>query len=220
MVKIVICVDDVNNQEGYEPNENMLKLIEDYGVNFSCFIPASFRGQELTRDFVEQMVARPNFEICAHGLNHDREMDSMEFADLQPQEIKDKLVNMNQIWLKLGYSPMVYKSPGWCTPLYVYDILRELEYDIVCDHFQGVPTKYKEIWRIPYDYSIDNLPKDIENNDNVIVLQSHISPITPDGKNGNKNIWNETNTLKFRLWLDDLINTKTKVEFIKIGDIL
>lgn len=208
-------VDDVNQEKGYRPNDNMLKLIEDYGIKFSLFIPASFRGNEITKEFIDEIQSNNNFEICAHGLLHDindNPPNAQEFKDLSQDEIKSKMVNINQIWSKNKYKPKVWKSPGWSTPLYIYDYLREYKYTSLCDHFiDDTYRMYNNIKRIPYHNSIDNLPKVVTKD--LLILQSHISSI-----GGSENIWNDENTIKFGLWLEDLM-LKVDVEFIFIGEI-
>jgi len=218
MVKIIIMVDDINQEIAYQPNQNMLDLINDYGCKFSLFVPAKFKGKELPPDFVSSLINNPNFEICAHGLKHDTNEDGTnaeEFKDLTENEINSKLVNMNQIWNTHGYEPRVVKFPGWTTPLYTYNTLIDLGYYIVVDHMKNDglidyhDRENRHIYRIGYDYSIDNLPEVVTKD--LLILQSHINSI-----GGSKNIWNEENTLKFRLWLDTLDNP----EFIFFGDLI
>lgn len=212
MVKIIIMVDDINPIDGYKPNQNMLDLIKDYGCKFNLFIPADFKNK-LDADNIDEWIENPNFELCAHGLNHDTNEEGTnaeEFKDLDEDEIKSKMDNINQIWLQAGYSSICWKSPGWSTPLYLYKYLKEYNYDILIDHMKNDGFKeYNGIKRIGYDYSIDDLPKVVTKD--LLILQSHISD-----KGGSKNIWNNENTLKFKLWLETL----DKVEFIFIGDLI
>ena len=223
MTRIVFDVDDVAPVMGYgllkEDGEfsYLLKLHKEFGVKFTLFVIPFFRKQvsiEDKKDWVEWIKSKPYFEIECHGLTHEAikpEYGGQEFLGIPLREVDTRLQQSLTLFKNCEVNCQGFRSPGWFMDKGMYTLLNN-RFKYVGDHIIGVkPIKWRNLWRIPYTLSIDNLHS--THYDDVVIVHSHISC-----QDGNKNGWNEANYQSVRAWLKKMLAEHDKVEFITMRE--
>lgn len=230
MVKIAFSVDDFAPKIGYGllfengPFKYMKKLHDEFGAEFTVFTIPQFHGDKNcsvinNKEWCDKVNRLEWLEVAAHGYHHlspEKKFGEQELYGYGPEDTM-KLISQSKKDLEsVGFTIELWKSPGWATPPWLYAQLLEAGYSGIADHFVGTKTiNHNGLIRIPYVFCIHQIYHDVFDEDDVIILHSHISPV-----GGNLNSWNQENYDKVREFIIRIQKKYDNVEFITMGDLL
>ena len=228
-LKIAFSCDDVCPAIGHglllnnDPLMYLDKLNNEFGCKFTLFVVPIWNNEEKYNlkanvTWVNNMLGFGYYEFAAHGLTHSpvkKEYGGQEFLELTNHDIHKRIALSKQIFSDVGINVTGFKSPGWAQPKEIYNILEDLKFDYIGDHFIGTVPIKQNVWRIPYTFCIDKLYHTNFTDGDKIVLHSHISR-----EFNTLNGWNKELYRSVRTFLLELQEKGFEIEFVYMKDLI
>lgn len=228
-LKIAFSVDDVHPEVGFgllmdnDPLMYLKKLHQEFGCKFTLFAVPQWQNNpkfavQNNLQWYKILGKLPYYEIAQHGLTHQAsrpEAQAQEFYGLSPEDVEKRIVYGKKAFEEAGIKVVGFKSPGWNTPPFTYDLLKKHGFKYVGDHFLGTtPINQNGLYRVPYTFSIDKIFH-MGYTDGYVILHSHISR-----KDGTMNGWNEDLYKHVRGYLLALKENVPDIQFMTISEMV
>lgn len=228
-LKIAFTVDDVHPEVGFglllenDPLCYLKELNKEFGAKFTLFVTPLWANNPSfsilnNTQWYKILCNLPYCEIAQHGLTHQASIpqaQAQEFYNLPSEEVEKRIVVGKEMMEKFGKKIVGFKSPGWTTPPFTYNILKNHGFKYIVDHFLGTtPINHNGIYRVPYTFSIDKIFH-TEYQEGYLIFHSHISR-----KDETSNGWDETLYKHVQGYLRYIVNNIPDVQFVTLSELV